>query len=137
MRSFQVGLPLVMFAGWLVAAGCEADIGAVDIGAGGTAFFAGAPNAGDGGKEAGGNGGAGGAAECPGTIFGLDGEPCTVPGMVCSDGADDPCSFGHAIVCIDGKWEDQESFPAPCGGAGGAPGAGGAADAGGAAGATP
>jgi hypothetical protein len=141
MKTLKVALPFLVFAGWLVGAGCDSDTGAVDIGVGGIATtIAGAPNAGEGGTTAaaggdsGGNAGAGGAAECPANIVGLDGKPCSVPGMICSDGADDPCFFGHSIICVAGKWQDQESFPAPCGGAGGAAGAGGAGEAGGAAG---
>jgi len=80
--------------------------------------------------DAGGQGGAGGLAgdegiagapECPASIVVLDGEDCSVfgEGFECSDGGTNPCEFGNAIVCVDGKWERRESYPAPCGGASG------------------
>ena len=58
------------------------------------------------------------------------GDSCsdTEEGSECElDQVDDPCQFGHLLICENGKWFDQESFPAPCpeGGAGGG-GAGGA-----------
>jgi hypothetical protein len=143
MKRLRLALPVVMMVAWAVGAGCEDDRGAVGIGAGGeitqpiggsgageTAALGGAGGAG---ASA---GGAGGAAECPADIFAAEGKACSDEGMVCGDGADDPCQFGQSIVCQAGKWQHQEAFPAPCGGAGGQSngGAGGAggADAGGA-----
>src|SRR4051812_44879473 len=156
MKTLRLGLSLVVGLGCLVGAGCDDDRGVVDIGSGGsdvgqpggaagettstggagaeaTAGGGGAA-AGEGGAAAGaggaaaGAGGDGGAAECPADIFGAEGKACTPQGMICSDGGGDPCQFGQSIICVSGKWQHQEAFPAPCGGAGGqaSGGAGGA-----------
>jgi hypothetical protein len=154
MKTLRFGLPLVIALGWGLGAGCDDDRGVVDLGAGGdmaqaggaagetTTAGAGAAGetttlAGAGGAAAGaggaaaGAGGDGGAAQCPANIFGAEGKACAPEGMICSDGADDPCQFGQSIVCVSGKWQHQEAFPAPCGGAGGQA-SGGAGGAGGA-----
>ena len=157
MNKVRMALPLVILGGWLVGAGCDDDRGVVDLRAGGdvaqpggaggeptvVAGAAGADTvvAGGGGVaagaggvggagELGGAGGAGGAGKCPADIFDAEGTACAPEGMICSDGADDPCQFGQSIVCLSGKWNRQEAFPAPCGGAGGqgGGGAGGADD---------
>ena len=134
MLKLRMGLPLVILMGWLVGAGCDDDRGVVDMGVGGTA----APSAGaagetatTGGAAAGGasdanDGGAAGATGCPADIFAAEGRACATDGMVCGDGNDDPCQFGQSIACSGGKWQHQEAFPAPCGGAGGQPSGGGA-----------
>jgi hypothetical protein len=136
---------------WLSATGCDDDRNLGDLGAGGFpddaeggssgagSKGAGSPGVGGGdavaGQSAGGHGGAGGASanECPSDFFAADGTECSNEGQLCSDGANDPCEFGNSLRCLDGVWERQEAFPAPCGqgGAGGA----GSADAGGAGGA--
>jgi hypothetical protein len=156
MAHTRAWFPLALVVAWGFAAGCEDDRGVVDIGAGGdttepiggsgageTAMLGGSggeitqPVGGSGAGEtamagaggaAAGAGGAGGAAECPADIFAADGKACSEDGMICSDGAEDPCQFGQTIVCQAGKWHHQEAFPAPCGGAGGQAngGAGGA-----------
>jgi hypothetical protein len=142
MKKVRIAFPLVVLSAWLVGAGCDDDRGVVDLGAGGDVAQPGgaAGHAGAGGDEAtpggaggaaAGGGGAGGANECPADIFGAEGRACAPDGMICSDGADDPCQFGQSIVCVSGKWQHQEAFPAPCGGAGGQ-GSGGAGGAGGA-----
>jgi hypothetical protein len=77
-----------------------------------------------------------GGDECPVDLFAAYGKACAPEGKLCSDGSTDICQFGQAIVCIDGKWDRRESFPAPCGGMGGET-AGGAAGAAGAAGGAP
>lgn len=83
------------------------------------------------GGAGGGEGGAGGAPslECPSDLFAANGTSCAgfAEGAICSDGSTDPCQFGQLIRCMNGKWQRQETFPAPCGdgGAGGGGGAGG------------
>jgi hypothetical protein len=143
MKTLGLALPVVMVMAWVVGAGCEDDRGAVDLGVGGeVAQPVGGSGAGEttglggAGGAAAGASGAGGAAECPADIFSAEGKACSEEGMVCGDGADDPCQFGQSIVCQAGEWQHQEAFPAPCGGAGGqanggASGAGGAGGGGG------
>jgi hypothetical protein len=113
----------------VAGAGAGGAVGAA-AGAGGAAAGAGGVAAGAGGAAAG-AGGAGGATACPEDIDAAEGKACAVEDMVCGDGSDNPCQFGQAILCFAGKWQHQESFPAPCGGAGGQA-SGGAAGAGGA-----
>jgi hypothetical protein len=155
MTKLGMALPLVILGAWLVGTGCDDDRGVVDLGAGGDlaqpgggagaggdettpgGVGAGGAAAGAGGAAAGaggalaGAGGDGGEVGCPADIFDAEGKACAPEGMLCSDGADDPCQFGQSIVCVDGKWHHQEAFPAPCGGAGGQ-GGGGAGGQGGA-----
>jgi hypothetical protein len=143
--SYGLGLAVVVCLG--AAVGCDDDRNLADLGAGGLAEEAGGASAAAGspetsggsdasaGQSAGGQGGAG-PNECPTDFIEADGEPCSQEGQFCSDGVEDPCSFGNSLRCFGGVWERQEAFPAPCGGAG-AGGAGGAAgaDVGGAGGA--
>lgn len=140
MSSLKLWFPMILLGVWTAIAGCEDDRAVADLGVGGDDTVGGTgeggappitPAAGAAGTS--GEGGAAGGAgfTCPSDIFAADGTACpaSAEGAVCSDGGDNPCEFGQAIVCQDGKWWHQESFPAPCGGAGG----GGAAGAAGAA----
>jgi hypothetical protein len=139
MAKLAWSIPVLFVGAWVLTVGCDDDRGVVDIGAGGDYVgTAGSDAAGESGNHAGTGGagggdhagGAGGAvdAACPSDISAAEGTSCAAyaNGMICSDGADDPCQFGQSIVCVAGKWQRQEAFPAPCGGAGGAAGGGGA-----------
>lgn len=144
MAKLTWSIPVLFVGAWMLTVGCDDDRGVVDIGAGGDYVgTAGNDAAGESGNHAGSGGtggvdhagGAGGSADaaCPSDIFAADGTSCAgyANGMICGDGADDPCQFGQSIICLAGKWQHQEAFPAPCGdgGAGGAAGAGGGAGA--------
>jgi hypothetical protein len=97
-------------------------------GKGGTGGAAGSLSPGGAGGEAGSD-----AEACPSDFFAADGTLCRTEGKICSDGGSEPCQFGNSLRCLNGEWEWQESFPAPCGGAGGQGGehAGGASNRGG------
>ncbi|HYQ30013.1 MAG TPA: hypothetical protein VER04_22440, partial [Polyangiaceae bacterium] len=96
------------------------------VAVGGTANEAGSggqPQAGSSWANAGDGGQAGASTEplCPTNLFAADGKSCAgfQDGFECSDGSMGPCELGNAIVCTNGIWWRRESFPAPCGGAGG------------------
>lgn len=133
MSHLKAWLPMMLVTVIAIGVGCDDDRNVADVGVGGTT----SGGEGGSGNDAGtGGGGAGGAEpwSCPADLFAADGQSCpaAAEGMACSDGADDPCQFGHSLVCRAGKWFLQEAFPAPCGasGAAGSGGAGGAPAAG-------
>ena len=76
-------------------------------------------NAGEGGQ-----GGANLTSLCPADISSADRKTCSnlAEGLRCSEASVGPCAFGVSVVCANGIWRRLESFPAPCGGAGGADG---------------
>lgn len=138
MKQSLAGTLLLVVAIWSTMAGCESEAddtpgtGGAAGGQGGEAGLAGegglaAGQAGEGGTAGqggdGGTAGQGGARPptCPVAIVAAEGDDCSQfgEGFECSDGSTNPCEFGNAIVCVNGIWERRESFPAPCGGAGG------------------